>query len=211
MTQAHLLHRLGDPFWFLPVESGGATGFYGAKTATARANAAQDHEGSGSMSPAFADIGTARLLAHRVQLFAAHQLLEVLVVFSLWRAHPEPFRAALRYYGRHVVFPFCRDAIDRVRLRIRLHIHLCTYSCRDAIDRVRLRVHIKGRGSIFRGADAINRVPTDVNTHQSHARSFAISDAPPARNHPRLHRRGCDDQTRGTDTSSSARRWRRLR
>src|SRR5579859_3088053 len=104
MTQAHLLHRLGDPFWFFPVESGGATGFYGAKTATACANAAQDHEGRSSVSPAFADIGAARLLAHRVQLFAAHQLLEVFVVLSLWRAHPEPFRAALRYNGHHVVF-----------------------------------------------------------------------------------------------------------
>src|SRR5579859_6900839 len=151
MTQAHLLHRLGDPFWFFPVESGGATGFYGAKTATACANAAQDHEGRSSVSPAFADIGAARLLAHRVQLFAAHQLLEVFVVLSLWRAHPEPFRAALRYNGRHVVFLL-------------------------------------------------------VNTRLFRVRSFAAYCARPARSRPRPRRRGCDGRTRGTGTSSSARR-----
>src|SRR5581483_11649554 len=74
VTQTHFLHSFSNPLWFLPVKANGATGLYGAKTATARTNAAQDHKGRGFVAPAFADIGAARLLAYRVQLFAAHQL-----------------------------------------------------------------------------------------------------------------------------------------
>src|SRR6266566_2179145 len=106
MAQAHLLYRLGDAFWLLPIKSDRATCFHGTKATTARADAPQDHERGCFISPAFANIGAARLLADCVQSFASHQLLQIFVVFSLWGAYPEPFRTALWNHGCHICFPF---------------------------------------------------------------------------------------------------------
>src|SRR5260370_22413461 len=106
MAQAHILHCLRDAFWLLPSKSNRATRFHGAKATTACADTPQDHKCGCFMSPAFAYIWAARLFTDRMQSFIPHQLLEIVVVFSLWRSHPEPFRSTLWNHGRHMCFPF---------------------------------------------------------------------------------------------------------
>src|SRR5436305_1966855 len=123
MAQGHLLHRFGDTFRFLPVKANWATGLYSAKAAAACADAPQYHECGGFVAPAFADIWAARLFTYGVQFFAAHQLLQIVVVFALWRAHLEPFRSPLRYDGRHSVFlRFIPRATARVAHTIRARL-----------------------------------------------------------------------------------------
>src|SRR6266516_507049 len=114
MAQAHILHCLRDTFWFLPVKSYRTTCFHGTKATTTRADAPQDHECGCFISPAFAYIWATRLFADCVESLIAHQLLEVVVVFSFGWSHSEPFRSAFWNHGRHVVFP---SSIRRSRVR----------------------------------------------------------------------------------------------
>src|SRR6266567_5406999 len=102
MTQSHLLSRLGDALWLFPIQSNGSPRLYSAEATTARADAPKDHEGGGFMAPAFANIGAARLLTDGVQLFTAHKLFQVFVVFAFWWAHAQPFGTAFWNDGRHV-------------------------------------------------------------------------------------------------------------
>src|SRR6266581_1597029 len=104
MAQAHLLYYLRDAFRLLPVQSYRAACLHGTEATTARADAPQDHKCGCLVAPAFTNIWAARLLADCVQFFATHQLLQIFVVFSFGRAHPEPLRTALWNHSRHIVF-----------------------------------------------------------------------------------------------------------
>ena len=53
------------------------------------------------MAPALSNIWAACLLTNGMQFFAAHEVLEIVVVFPFGRAHSQPFRTALRNDGRH--------------------------------------------------------------------------------------------------------------
>ena len=104
MAQTHFLYGLGDPFWLFPIQANWTSRVYGAEAAATRTDAAQDHKSGGFLTPAFANIGAARLLTDCVQFFATHQVLEAFVVFALWRAHPQPFWTALWNGSRHFGF-----------------------------------------------------------------------------------------------------------
>src|SRR5690349_7202957 len=106
MAQTHIQHSLSDTFWFLPVKSYRATGFYSTKATTARADAAKDHERGGFISPAFAYIWATCLFADCVESFIPHQLFEVVVVLSFGWSYSERFRSSFWNHGRHIVFPF---------------------------------------------------------------------------------------------------------
>src|SRR5450759_3894886 len=104
MTQSHLLSRFCDALWLFPIQANGSSRLYGAEATTARADTPKNHEGGGFMAPAFANIGAARLLTDGVQLFTAHKLFQVIVVFALRWAHSQPFGTAFWNGGRHVGF-----------------------------------------------------------------------------------------------------------
>src|SRR4029078_3299425 len=74
----------------------------GAESAGACADVAQDHERGGAPVPAIEDVWAASFLADRVQVAAAHDLLEVLEVLALGNTHSDPGRDGL---VRH----WCRD------------------------------------------------------------------------------------------------------
>src|SRR5947209_2887120 len=101
MTQTHLLYRLGYPFWFFPIEANGTSRLHSTEATTARTDTSKDHEGGRLMTPTLANIGAACLFTHGVQFFAAHEVLQVFVVFSLGRTHSQPFRAAFWNDGCH--------------------------------------------------------------------------------------------------------------
>ena len=92
MVQAHALDGLGDPNGLAKVEHTRPPGLDGAEAASPRAGVAEDHEGRGASLPALPDIGAARLLAHRVQLEAAHDALQLGIVVAAGKAHAQPLR-----------------------------------------------------------------------------------------------------------------------
>src|SRR5207245_26011 len=60
--------------------------------ASARADVAHQHHGRGPTAPALADVGTARLLAHGMEVELAERPLDVLVAAAAWHADFQPFR-----------------------------------------------------------------------------------------------------------------------
>src|SRR5215208_1426774 len=81
--------RLGDVVLGWTAAGDGAVG------AIPCTNIAQNHECRGPMLPAFADVGTARFLAYRMEIELAHQVLEPHVVGASRRVHLEPRRFPL--------------------------------------------------------------------------------------------------------------------
>src|SRR6266566_2622835 len=77
------------------VELRGPARRHRAKPARARADVAEDHEGSGTAIPAVEDVGTAGFLADRVQPPALNDLLELLEVAALGHPDADPFRYRL--------------------------------------------------------------------------------------------------------------------
>src|SRR5207253_4257768 len=63
-----------------------------AEAAAARARVAEQHHGGGSLAPALADVGTARLLADRVQVELPERVLEPGVALTAGRADLQPRR-----------------------------------------------------------------------------------------------------------------------
>ena len=61
VPQSHDRHRVRDAFRFFPVQPGGKSGGDRAEPAGPGAYFSQDHEGGGSLAPAFRHIRTARL------------------------------------------------------------------------------------------------------------------------------------------------------
>src|SRR5262249_20261302 len=86
VPQAHPGHRLGDAPWLVGVERLGLAGGDLAEIAPAGALVAADQERGLAVLPALEDVGTAGLLADRVQALAPDQLLQLGVL----RAHPQP-------------------------------------------------------------------------------------------------------------------------
>ena len=82
--------RAPDPFRLLPVLPGRPAVGDGAVAAVPRAHVTQDHEGRGGLFPALADVRTAGLLAHRVEIPLPHQPLEADVVRPAGGPHLQP-------------------------------------------------------------------------------------------------------------------------
>jgi len=80
MGQVELTDRFSDMSRFLLVERSRFTLANRAKAAVARANVAAQHECCGAIGPTFEDVGTARLLADRVQVQPLNQFQHVILV-----------------------------------------------------------------------------------------------------------------------------------
>ena len=74
--------RLGDPARLIVVEPGRPAGLDGAEPAGPGAGVAEDHDRRRALVPALPDVRAAGLLADRVQLEAAQQALELVVVVA---------------------------------------------------------------------------------------------------------------------------------
>src|SRR5712692_4159941 len=119
MAQSHLLYRLGDPFWFFPIEADGTSCLHCTEATTARADTSQDHEGGRLLTPALANIRTAGLLTHGMQLLTAHQLLELFVVFPLGGTYSQPFWTAFWndcFHTFSLVLLFCESLMQVTRM-----------------------------------------------------------------------------------------------
>ena len=66
MFQTERGDGFGNPPWFIPIKRSWFAFGHRTKTASPRADIAQQHECGGPMIPAFPDIGTLRRLAYRV-------------------------------------------------------------------------------------------------------------------------------------------------
>ena len=86
VVEAHRRDRLGDPARLVVVEPGGLAGLDRAEAAGPGARVAEDHHRRGALVPALPDVRAAGLLAHGVEVEAAQQALEVVVVVA--RRHP---------------------------------------------------------------------------------------------------------------------------
>jgi hypothetical protein len=96
VTQAHLSHRLGDAERFILVRRADRfAGRDGAKAASAGADVAEDHEGSGAMFPTFTHVGAACGFTNGVEIEGAHDALEVLIAFAAEEFDAEPVRARM--------------------------------------------------------------------------------------------------------------------
>ena len=78
--------RLGDPPRLVVVEPGRPAGLHVAEAAGPGAGVAEDHDRGGALVPALPDVRAVGLLADGVEVQAAEQALEVVVVLA--RGHP---------------------------------------------------------------------------------------------------------------------------
>src|SRR2546422_10665231 len=92
MLEAELGDRVRDTQRLTEVELGWPARRDRAKPAGARAAVAEDHERRRLAIPAIEDVGTARLFAHRVQLAALDDLLELLELDASGHTDADPFR-----------------------------------------------------------------------------------------------------------------------
>ena len=86
--------RLGDAARLVVVEPGRPAGLDGAEPAGPGAGVAQDHDRGGALVPALPDVRAVGLLADRVEVQAAEQALEVVVVLARRHPRPDPVRVA---------------------------------------------------------------------------------------------------------------------
>ncbi|MNW59257.1 hypothetical protein D3C74_371650 [compost metagenome] len=90
VAQTHGLDRLGDAARLVRVEVGGLARVDLAEVAATRALVTADEERGLAVLPALEDVGTARLLADRVQALLAHEALELGVLGSHGRPGLDP-------------------------------------------------------------------------------------------------------------------------
>ncbi len=111
MTQAHLLHGVGDAQRLRAVDQVRHPRLHVAEPAAARADVAEDHEGGGAALPAFADVRAVGLLADGVEGLRAHQALDAPVARAARGLDLQPRRLA-RPERHHVV---CLRGSPRLR------------------------------------------------------------------------------------------------
>src|SRR6056297_2880965 len=106
MVQAELLDRVCDAPRLEQVEILRPPRGHVAEGAAAGAYLAHDHHGGVALGPAFAGVGTARLLADRHQLVLSHDLVRLAITLANGGLYPDPaglFRlgivGAMRLFG----------------------------------------------------------------------------------------------------------------
>ena len=92
VVEAEGVDGMGDALGFRGIDRPRPAVRDGAVRAGARADVAEDHERRRPVVPALADVGTARFLAHRVQVEIAHQPLEAQVARRPRRTDLQPCR-----------------------------------------------------------------------------------------------------------------------
>jgi hypothetical protein len=96
VLEAHLLGGVGHAMRLVEVQLRGLTGEHGAEAARTGTDVAEDHERGGAVVPALADVRAAGLLAHRVEVEAAHGLLDIPVDLAVGDARLQPLGTAMR-------------------------------------------------------------------------------------------------------------------
>src|SRR3977135_436025 len=94
MVEAKLRHRLCHPRPFVLVEPFGTAGFDVAEAAGPGTGVAQDHDRRRALIPALPDVRAMGLLADRVEVEAAQQALQIVVVVARRDPGPDPVRVA---------------------------------------------------------------------------------------------------------------------
>src|ERR1700731_1589390 len=106
MTQPHRVDRFADPARLVPVDVAPAlAALHRAERTGAGADVAEDHERRGSMPPALGDVRAASLLAHGVEVLAAHDPLDLRVPVPGWEFDGEPLGAAIDTPGEEPLMP----------------------------------------------------------------------------------------------------------
>ena len=117
VLQPEARDRLGDPARLVVVEPGRPAGLDVAEPAGAGARVAEDHDRGGALVPALADVRAVGLLADRVEVQAAEQALEVVVVLAGGQLRADPVGVATKGV-RPVRRPTERAAAHRDRDRL---------------------------------------------------------------------------------------------
>ena len=94
IAEAEALHGAGKARGFPGVDGRGLAAGYGAVTACAGADVAEDHEGGGLSLPALADVGASRLFADGVELRVVKQPPYAEVILAAGCADGQPLRQA---------------------------------------------------------------------------------------------------------------------
>ena len=102
VLQAQSGYGFGHPARLVPINGLRPAFGHGAKSATPRAQVAQQHEGGGAMVPAFPDVGTLRRFANRMQMELPRQFFQLMIVLAHRRlgAQPSRFRLGTRWRER---------------------------------------------------------------------------------------------------------------
>ena len=83
----------------------------GAVGTISGADVAEDHEGGGAVLPALTHVWAVSFLTDSVKIELPHEVLQVDIILTAWRAHLEPGRLSIRQRS-HAVAP--ADLIKRV-------------------------------------------------------------------------------------------------
>ena len=94
VTQLHLRHRVGHAARLVLIQRQRLARLHVAELARAGADVAHQQEGRDAAAPALAQVGAERLLADGVQRLAAHQRLQLPVLFVLVQLDAQPLRLA---------------------------------------------------------------------------------------------------------------------
>ena len=118
MAQRQFCHSRADIFRFMRIKKVRPSGSHVAESASTGADRSEDHHGRMFLRPAFADVGTSRLLAHGDEVVLAHQRAG-LGIFGRYRClYAKPFRAArLRPVRITALFGMALGALACVDLR----------------------------------------------------------------------------------------------
>ena len=85
MAQVHLFNGVGQSRRFIPVHTKRCAGLHVAEPTGAGTDLSQDHEGSGTSSPAFCHVGAFTAHTDGVQFLPGDDLLHIEVLFALWQ------------------------------------------------------------------------------------------------------------------------------
>ena len=160
MRKPKLGDRVTDARGLVFVQRTGQAGAHIAEGAGAGAGVAHDHEGGVALVPAFADVGTARLLAYGRELEFAHEAQGLGEHRRAGRAHADPGRLA----GDRLVRPVRLLGMARAQARPRFG-----------------QVDEPGHGryvGLARGA--VKRCVVNLDPEGARARSLAGSDPGPS-------------------------------
>lgn len=114
IAQTHSRDSFGDAErLFFIGRTGRSSAGHGAKSAGARADISQNHEGGGAVVPAFAHVGAAGAFANGVEIERAHDALEILVTLAAEEFYAEPIGARMRARQGNRDGRLIRDDVER--------------------------------------------------------------------------------------------------
>lgn len=98
VPESHALNGQGDVLGLAGVQRLGPPGMHAAEATVARAGVAENHDGRGSVGPAFAEVGAVGALADGVQTEIGDNLFGRVEALTTRPRAPEPFWKSLRHH-----------------------------------------------------------------------------------------------------------------